>query len=104
MNVTCDGDPFFIKWENDEFLDFEDEPGAVPSCGDFSMIGLHVFGGIGNGGLGFSVEIQPDGTAIITVPLSCTVQLVAVKGDQLCDVFVPPGGSFTVSCPGLNIF
>jgi hypothetical protein len=100
MNVTCDGDQFFIKWEGDEFLDFEFEPGNTPDC-PFTMNEDHVYGGIG--GLGFEVDPQPDGTHIITVGPGCTVELVAVKGGQECDVFAPPsGGSFPVSCPGLN--
>ncbi len=110
MNVSCpdvDGGggqvEYFIKWEGDEFLDFEIDPGSVPGCGDFLMNALHVYGGIGNGGLGFDVDPQPDGTHIITVGPGCSVQLVAVKGGQQCDVFMPPsGGSFPVSCPGLN--
>lgn len=100
MNVTCGGIQSFIKWEGDEFLDFEYDPGTTPGC-TFTMIGDHVYGGIG--GLGFSVDPQADGTHIITVGPGCTVQLVAVKGGQECDVFVPPSdGSFPVSCPGLN--
>ena len=29
MNVTCPGGQFFIKWEGDEFLDFEYDPGQM---------------------------------------------------------------------------
>ena len=108
MNVTCPTGEFFIKWEGDEFMDFERYPGQTPGCEeDFTMNMVHVYGGIPDDkyplGLGFEVDPQPDGTHIITVPPGCTVDLVAVKGGQECDVFVPPsGGSFPVSCPGLN--
>ena len=119
MNVKCpdiDGEPnglieYFIKWEGDEFMDFEggpnDEPGTTPGC-SFTMVGEPVYGGIADDlehplGLGFEVDPQPDGTHIITVGPGCTVEMVAVKGGQECDVFAPPsGGSFPVSCPGLN--
>ncbi len=108
MNVICDGDPFFIKWEGDEFMDFENDPGATPGCSSFQMVGEHVYGGIPDDdhpfGLGFSVDPQPDGTHIITVGPGCTVELVAVKAERdTCDIFIPPSsGSFPVSCPGLN--
>lgn len=114
MNVTCPdiddkltGDfEYFIKWEGDDFVDWEDDPKETPGC-PFPRFAEKVYGGFPNlpdrPGLGFSVEPQPDGTHIITVPADCTVHLVAVKGGQECDVFVPPsGGSFPVSCPSLN--
>ena len=106
MNVTCESGSFFIKWEGDDFMDpdFEADPRETPDC-LFLAFEDAIYGGIpnGNGGLGFVVDPQPDGTYIITVPPGCTVHLVAVKGAHECDIFAPPSGrSFPVSCPGLN--
>ncbi len=104
MNVTCGGIPYFIKWEADEgeFGEFEVDPKSVPGCSDiFTPMGTKMDGD----DLGFSVSVDPDGIATVTVGPGCTVLDGVVKGGQLCNlitdfgVILPTGVPFTVGCP-----
>jgi hypothetical protein len=94
MNVTCGGTQYFIKWEADEFKEWEVDPGSVPGC-NFTPVGLKMDGDV----LGFGVIVDSSGTATVTLGPGCTVQSVAVKGGQICQVLGSYDGTFDVGCP-----
>ncbi len=84
MNVTCNGNAYFIKWEADlgEFGLFDPDPSSVPGCdGIVTPAGAKIDGD----DLGFSVSVDPDGIATVTVGPDCDVLAGVVKGGQLCN-------------------
>jgi hypothetical protein len=95
MNVTCGGVDYFIKWEAPG--SWEIDPGTAPGCeASFTPTGQKISGAT----LGFSVSVDANGFATVSIPVSCTVNKVAVKGSQNCDVFngpIPDGQTF--QCP-----
>lgn len=93
MNVTCNGTQYFIKWEAPG--SWEVDPGTAPGCESMTPTGAKVSGA----SLGFTVTVSPEGIASVTVPPTCTVQDVAVKGGQLCDYYSGLSGDFRVGCP-----
>ena len=99
MNVTCGGTPYFIKWEdaNGFTSEFETDPWSVPECESLiSPVGLKFDGD----DLGFMVDVNSDGTALVTVGPLCTVDAGVVKGGSNCSQIVGPiTGPFTVTCP-----
>ena len=81
LNVTCNGDPFFIKYEVTEGA-WDPEPGAAPFCEcHFCPEGESADGGF----LGFGVTGPNEaGCFTVTVPANCTVVDSAVMGGTVC--------------------
>ena len=92
MNVTCGGTDYFIKWEDGGW---ESDPKETPGC-NFTPVGDMVKGS----DLGFSASAS-GGNVTITPGELCTVNEVAVKGGQNCDVFLGTSytGPFILRCP-----
>jgi hypothetical protein len=80
MNVTCNGSPFFIKWEAGG--GFEDDPGAAPHCESlFTPTGTKADGAA----LGFTATgPAPNGCVTIGVPAGCTINSAVVFGGGDC--------------------
>lgn len=92
MNVTCGSDMFVIKWEDDGTTTgiWDDGPGSFPGCTitDFTPSGTKADGGA----VGFTANVNDDGSVTISVPSGCTVTSSAGKSGA-------PAGS-DECCPG----
>ena len=93
LNVECDGDHYFIKYEVDS--GWESDPGNAPKCdGIFSPAGA----GANGGAMGFGVTLNGDGTITIDVPSGCTVLSSASKAGQNCCAGGSGSGPLTFAC------
>jgi hypothetical protein len=82
LNVICGGNPYFIKWEDDD-EEFEDDPGKAPKCeAVFEPTGTKADGD----NLGFTTNgPHPASRCVeVIVPPGCAVVASAVKGGQRC--------------------
>lgn len=100
MNVTCGGDMSVIKWEDDGTAEgtWDDAPGAFPSCTstDFTPNGTPADGGA----LGFTANVNDDGSVTISVPSGCTVTSSAGMAANECCPGPTGSGSLTFQpCP-----
>lgn len=94
INFTCNGTQYFSKFDDGGWDPFTGNPTVEEECPGFVKTGT----GVEADDFGFSASLL---TGNLTVPPTCTVQQVAVKGGQLCNVFEPDWGAgvFNVGCP-----
>jgi hypothetical protein len=94
INFTCNGTQYFSKFDDGGWDPFTGNPTVEAECIGFVKTGT----GVEADDFGFSASLS---TGNLTVPPTCTVEQVAVKGGDQCNVFAPGWGSgtFNVGCP-----
>ncbi len=101
INVDCDGNAFFVKWEDGGW---ENEPGAAPECADREDLPS----GMDGGSLGFDIQPGPDDSCkMLKIPDvygGCTITVWVKAGSSQSTEFPcrtysePPVGSYFLVC------